>query len=110
MDIMSDGVQRVQRRLERLLPPPLRPIPTLIGGSGEQRTQPLVRRYADIWHSFLDIDTVKCKNDLVKQHAAQAGRAESLTERAVTWPGVKDAELYYAEGATLFTTENQADR
>jgi probable F420-dependent oxidoreductase len=39
MDIMSDGVQRVQRRLERLLPPPLRPIPILIGGSGEHRTR-----------------------------------------------------------------------
>ncbi|HEY1616078.1 MAG TPA: hypothetical protein VGG25_00590 [Streptosporangiaceae bacterium] len=56
-------------------------------GSGEKRPLPLVGRHASIWHSFLDIGTFRHKNDLVRRHAADAGRDEALIERAIAWPG-----------------------
>jgi hypothetical protein len=72
----------------------------LIDGSGEKRTLPLVGRHASIWHSFLDIGTFRRKNDLVRRHAADAGRDEALIERATRISGggfrgfvVRPAEL-----------------
>ncbi len=39
-------------RLERLVPPPVRRVPLLIAGVGEQRTLRLVATYADGWHAM----------------------------------------------------------
>src|ERR1700757_2169533 len=64
----SNGVARIKHRLGQLIPAPVREIPIRIGGAGERKTVPLVGRYADIWHSFLDIETFRRKNDLVSQH------------------------------------------
>ena len=101
----EEGLRRIERPLEQLQPKPLRKIPTLIGGSGERKTLPLVGRHADIWHTFLDIETVRRKNDLLRQHAADAGRDETLIERAVAWHGPATADEYAAEGVALYTTE-----
>src|SRR6185369_8098288 len=38
-------------RLAQLNPPPVRRVPLLIAGVGEQRTLKLVARYADGWHA-----------------------------------------------------------
>jgi alkanesulfonate monooxygenase SsuD/methylene tetrahydromethanopterin reductase-like flavin-dependent oxidoreductase (luciferase family) len=105
MTAFAEGRARIEHRLQKLVPPPTRPIPILIGGAGERKTLPLVGRYADIWHNSLDIDTFRRRNDLVRQHATNAGRDETLIERSVTWPGAKQADLYHAHGVTLFTTE-----
>ena len=106
MDLFAEGLQRVEARLRQLKPAPVRNIPVLIGGSGEKRTLPLVGRHASIWHSFLDIETFRRKNDLVRKHASDAGRDEAVIERAVAWPGDSiAADAYAREGVTLFTTE-----
>jgi probable F420-dependent oxidoreductase len=105
MRLFAEGLQRIENRLEQLKPKPLRKIPILIGGSGERKTLPLVGRYADIWHSFLDIETFRRKNDLVRKHAAHAGRDETQIERSVQWPGPAAADEYTAEGVTFYTTE-----
>jgi probable F420-dependent oxidoreductase len=106
MDGFAEGLRRVESRLRQLRPAPVRDIPVLIGGSGEKRTLPLVGRHADIWHSFLDIDAFRLKNDLVRKYAAEAGRDEARIERAVAWPGEgAAADVYAGEGVTLFTTE-----
>jgi alkanesulfonate monooxygenase SsuD/methylene tetrahydromethanopterin reductase-like flavin-dependent oxidoreductase (luciferase family) len=83
----------------------LRDIPILIGGAGERKTLPLVGRYADIWHSFLDVETFRRKNDLVSQHAVDAGRDPAAIERAQGWLPGTDGDALAAEGVTLFTTE-----
>jgi probable F420-dependent oxidoreductase len=101
----AEGLQRIEHRLENVTPKPLRQIPILIGGSGERKTLPLVGRHAHIWHSFLDLESFRRKNDLVRAHAADADRDESRIERAIHWPGPAAADEFAAEGVTLFTTE-----
>lgn len=105
MDLFADGLRRIEYRLANLTPGPLRPVPILVGGSGERRTLPLVGRHARIWHSSLDLESFRRKNDLVKQYAAAAGRDDDVIERAVTWSSAADADALRDEGATLFTTE-----
>src|SRR5277367_3047363 len=82
MDLFEASLQRVEDRLAALKPAPIRPIPILIGGAGERRTMPLVARHADIWHSFLNLETFRKKNDLLKQLASEAGRDPSKIERS----------------------------
>jgi len=106
MDVFAEGLERITTRLKQLRPGPLRDIPILIGGSGEKRTLPLVGRYASIWHSALRLEEFRRKNDIVREHAAKAGRDETLIERAVSWPGDgSSADSFASEGVTLFTTE-----
>jgi len=105
IDQFVDGVGRVKRRLGQLIPAPVRGIPILIGGAGERKTLPLVGRHADIWHSFLNVETFRQKNDLVNQHAQNAGRDPAAIERSVGWQPGMDADAFAKEGVTLLTTE-----
>ena len=105
MDLFDDGLRRIEHRLTQLTPPPLRPIPILIGGSGEHRTMPAVARHAHIWHSFLDIDTFRAKSARLDRLAGDLDRDPADIERSVAWLGASDADGYVAAGATLFTTE-----
>ena len=103
--LFIDGVKRVKERLGQLVPAPVHNIPLLIGGAGERKILPLVGQYADIWHSFSDLETFRQKNELVNQHAQNVGRDPAAIERSIGWlPGI-DGDAYAAEGATLFTTE-----
>jgi probable F420-dependent oxidoreductase len=106
MDLFAEGLQRIDNRLKLLKPKPVRDIPILVGGSGEKKTLPLAGRYASIWHSSLDLETFHRKNDLVRKHATEAGRDETLIERAVSWPGDgTSADAYADQGVTLFIKE-----
>jgi alkanesulfonate monooxygenase SsuD/methylene tetrahydromethanopterin reductase-like flavin-dependent oxidoreductase (luciferase family) len=100
-----DGLARIEYRLAHLVPPPVRDIPILIGGSGEKKTLPLVAGFADIWHSFEPLDEFRRKDDLVKRYAEAAQRDDRLIERAVAWSGPAEADLFHKEGVTLFTAE-----
>jgi hypothetical protein len=52
------------------------------------------------------LDALRRKNDLVRKHATEAGRDETLIERAVSWPGDgTSADAYADQGATLFIME-----
>jgi probable F420-dependent oxidoreductase len=50
LDRLAEALPRIENRLERLNPPPLRPIPVLIAGSGLRKTLRLVAGHADSWH------------------------------------------------------------
>jgi probable F420-dependent oxidoreductase len=108
LDLFDDAVQRIERRLALLLPPPRRRIPVLIGGSGERRTLPAVARHADIWHTFVsDIDVYRRKSKLVGEFAAAAGTDDAAIERSVAWFNAASANELLAEGATLFIADAQ---
>jgi hypothetical protein len=55
-DLFDAGLKRIEARVGQLIPPPVRKIPILIGGTGPKRTLPAVARYADIWHTFLSVE------------------------------------------------------
>jgi probable F420-dependent oxidoreductase len=74
---------RIEARLARLNPPPVRDIPILIGGSGEKVTLKLVAKHADMWHGFGDAETFAKKNEILLGHCADVGRDPSEIQR--TW-------------------------
>jgi probable F420-dependent oxidoreductase len=106
LDLFDAAVERIERRLALLVPPPLRHIPVLIGGAGERRSLPAVARHADIWHTFVaDPEVYRRKSELVAELAAAAGRDDTAIERSVLWYGAASADELLAAGATFFITE-----
>jgi len=105
MDLFEANLARIKDRFARLVPPPVRKIPILVGGMGVRRSLPIVARHADIWHTFASVPEFRRKNEILKQLAADAGRDERQIQRAVHWTGRDNADEFTAEGVTLFTTE-----
>ncbi|WP_336086319.1 LLM class F420-dependent oxidoreductase [Nocardia sp. SSK8] len=103
LNLLKDSLARISARLGKLQPPPLRHIPILIGGKGERKTLRLVAEYADIWHSFSDVDALAHRNQVLAAHATAAGTDESRIERSVQWLGRPEADALHAAGVTLFT-------
>ncbi|KAF0849373.1 LLM class F420-dependent oxidoreductase [Nocardia caishijiensis] len=103
LNLLKDNMARLTARLRVLNPAPVRDIPILIGGGGERKTLRLVAEYADIWHSFVDVDTLAHKNKVLAEHAAAVGTDEARIERSVQWRGREQAEQLRAAGVSLFT-------
>lgn len=74
----------VSLREARMHPLPLQqPHPPFwIGGSGPQRTLPLVARYADVWHTWGSPNSLREANARVDELAAEAGRDPRSIQRA----------------------------
>lgn len=90
-------------RLGKLNPPPLRRVPLLIAGVGEQRTLRLVARYADGWHAMFPDhpEELVPKVAALGRWCAEIGRDPTEIEWGL---GVEpeDLERFLAEdGATL---------
>jgi probable F420-dependent oxidoreductase len=115
LDLLDEGVERIERRLANLTPQPLRHVPILIGGAGEKRSLPTVARHADIWHTFpFPIEEYRRKSGLVDELATQAGRDGTLIERSIavsapfsTGFDQRRADEFLDAGVTLFTLEMQ---
>jgi probable F420-dependent oxidoreductase len=102
---LADSLPRIESRLAKLNPQPVRDIPVLIGGGGEKKTLKLVAKHADIWHSFGDVEVLEHKLGVLRGHCADAGRDPSEIEVSV---GVsKEPEeiggALHDLGASLFT-------
>ncbi|HEX5827128.1 MAG TPA: LLM class F420-dependent oxidoreductase [Candidatus Limnocylindrales bacterium] len=102
----------IEDRLGKLNPPPVRPMPILIAGVGEQVTLKLVARHADSWHAaFPDRpEELEPKVAALLRHCEAVGRDPSEIEWGL---GIEpddidrflreDADRYVAMGFTQIT-------
>lgn len=101
--LLGEHLARIRSRLAALVPAPTRNIPILVGGGGERRTLRLVAEYADVWHSFADLDALQHKSKVLAAHCTDIGRDAQHIDRSVPWPGVETAQAFVDEGVALFT-------
>jgi F420-dependent oxidoreductase-like protein len=68
-------------------------IPLLIGGGGEKVTLKLVAQYADACNVSGDLDTIKHKFDVIKQHCETVGRDyESINRTSTTFCSIAETD------------------
>lgn len=101
---LRSALPRIKSRVAKLNPPPLGPLPILIGGGGEKVTLRLVAQYADMWHAFGDAERFRQKDAILREHCAKVGRDEAEIERTWAVPGgdVAIAESLRDAGVTHF--------
>ena len=99
---LEASLQRIQRRLTRLNPPPVGPLPILIGGAGEKVTLRLVAQYAQMWNTFGPADAFAAKNRVLDEWCDRVGRDPAEIERTVmlfSGAEVANVDAYLAAGA-----------
>ena len=98
---LAAALPRITSRLAKLNPAPVRDIPILIGGQGEQKTLKMVAQYAHMWHGFTTAETYPGKAEVLDQHCADVGRDPATIERSAGVEGKGgDALRANAEGLT----------
>lgn len=79
---LRSALPRISERLEQLNPPPVRPIPIMIGGGGEKKTLRYTAEFADIWHGFGNAETIAHKNRVLNSHCEAIGRDPAEISRS----------------------------
>lgn len=100
---LEESLVRIKQRLGRLRPPPLGPMPLLVGGGGEKVTLRLTAVHADMWNSFPPLDQWSRKNAILDEWCAKVGRDPAEIERTVLLsapPDDREIEQWLAAGAT----------
>ncbi|QCR18975.1 LLM class F420-dependent oxidoreductase [Agrococcus sp. SGAir0287] len=114
---LADAMPRIERRLARLNPGPVRDIPVLIGGGGERKTLRIVAQHADVWHSFAGPDELQHKLDVLQGHADAVGRDISQmvvsngasVRQGVGGLGIERLDALHALGTRLITVSISGD-
>lgn len=99
---LAEALPRLKARLARLNPPPLGPMPILIGAEGERVMLRLVAEHADIWNGFGPVEKFIHKNRVLDEWCERVGRDPAAIERSVTLVGPDDPnriEEFVAAGA-----------
>jgi probable F420-dependent oxidoreductase len=78
---LGKALPRIKARLAKLKPPPMGPVPIMIGGGGERVTLRLTARYADMWNTFPPLDNWKRKNEILTDWCHKEGRDPKAIER-----------------------------
>lgn len=80
---LEEALPTILHRWEADVPRPIRyPIPILIGGGGEKKTLRITAKYAQMWHTFGNAETMKHKSEVLDQWCAEFGRDPSEIERS----------------------------
>src|SRR5262245_2139989 len=90
---LEADILRMRARLDRLNPPPLGPLPLMIGGGGERVTLRLTARYADMWNGFGPLDAFAHKNGVLNDWCGSVGRDPGAIERTVLLNPGRDLDL-----------------
>ena len=117
LNALADALPRIRERFTLLNPPPVGPMPILIGGKGEQKTLPLVAQHADIWHSFVGPDPLQQKLDVLRARCDDLGRDMAEIEISngasvrdgVGGVGFERLDALHALGTRLFTIPLSGD-
>ncbi len=98
---LEASLPRIRSRLAKLNPPPVGPLPIMIGGGGEKVTLRLVAEYADLWNGFGPPERWAQKNAILDDWCAKVGRDPKAIERTVhIEPGdVERFEAFLEAGA-----------
>ncbi len=80
---LATALPRIRARFAKLNPPPVGPMPLLIGGSGEKVTLKMVAEQADAWNAFGPPESYARKNAILDQWCAEVGRDPAEIERTV---------------------------
>ncbi len=97
------AIPRITSRLEKLNPPPVGPLPMLIGGSGEKVTLRIVATHADAWNAFGPAEDYARKNAILDEWCAEVGRDPADIERTIglmSTDEIDHVDDYLAAGAT----------
>jgi len=99
---LEGSLQRVRARLGRLNPPPVGPLPVLVGGGGEKVTLRLVAQYADAWNTFGPPEVWASKRAVLDEWCSKVGRDPAEIERTVAISGgeIDSADAFVEAGAT----------
>lgn len=81
---LEAALARVRARLLVLNPPPLGPLPLLVGGSGERVTLRLVAQYADAWNFIGPLEEFHRKSAVLEEWCDRVGRDPAAIERTVS--------------------------
>jgi alkanesulfonate monooxygenase SsuD/methylene tetrahydromethanopterin reductase-like flavin-dependent oxidoreductase (luciferase family) len=93
----------IRRRLAALNPPPVRPVPILVAGTGEKVMLRLVAEHANIWNAIGDPETVAHKASVLDDWCATVGRDPKEIQRSVYMTDLeRHPEDYVASGFTQF--------
>lgn len=80
---LEAGITTIRSRLAVLNPPPVAPIPLLVGGSGRRVTLRIVAQHADAWNTFGPPGTYRELNEVLDDWCAEVGRDPAEIERTV---------------------------
>lgn len=95
---LAQALPRIEQRWSMVNPAPVRPIPILIGGSGERKTLRMVARHAHAWHAFhrvSDPDRYAHKARVLSERCAEIGRDPAEIRRTV---GIPADAISHADG------------
>ena len=98
----QDAIPRIKERLRRLNPPPVGPMPIMLGGDGKEVTLRIAAEHADIWNGFGPIERFRERNAILDTWCERVGRDPATLERGVLidTDEVGDVEAFHQAGAT----------
>jgi probable F420-dependent oxidoreductase len=102
---LARDLPRFKARLAELNPPPLGPMPIMIGGGGEKVTLRLVAEHADLWHGFGDVERYRHKADVLARHCEAVDRDPAEIPHVLSVPAndIGRAAALHAQGVDQFT-------
>lgn len=89
---LEASLPRIRSRLAKLHPPPVGPLPILIGGGGEKVTLRLVAEHGDMWNGFGPPTEYAHRNEVLDTWCSKVGRDPRAIERTVSFGGEFDDE------------------